>query len=209
MEARGASTDPPPEFVFVGGRPCLDLVDTLGMRGVRDLERLSDGERLGQWLAEAGLAASPPPASEADVRHARALREAVYGLVRCVLNRQHPSEHDAAVVNQAAHKADLVPQLRVGDAAGTDGLTAAWHGTAPVAAALSTIARDAIDLLSGPLAGRVKECENPDCTLVFLDDSQARRRRWCSMERCGNLAKVAKYRGRATGGTPARAAAGR
>jgi predicted RNA-binding Zn ribbon-like protein len=129
--------------------------------------------------------------------------------VRCVLNGQHPSENDAAVVNQAARKADLVPQLRVGDAAGTDGLKAAWHGTAPVAAALSTIARDAIDLLSGPLAGRVKECENPDCTLVFLDDSQARRRRWCSMERCGNLAKVAKYRGRATGETPSRAATGR
>ncbi|WP_442806810.1 CGNR zinc finger domain-containing protein [Streptomyces sp. NBC_01750] len=29
-----------------------------------------------------------------------------------------------------------------------------------------------------------------------MDDSQARRRRWCSMERCGNLAKVAEYRSR-------------
>jgi predicted RNA-binding Zn ribbon-like protein len=209
MQARGAPDGPPPAFVFVGGRPCLDLVDTHGKRGIRDLERLPDGERLSQWLAEAGLAASPPPASEADVRRARELREAVYGLVRCVLDRQHPGEHDAAVVNQAAHKADLVPQLRVGDAADADGLTAAWHGTAPVAAALSTIARDAIELLSGPLAGRVKECEAPDCTLVFLDDSQAGRRRWCSMERCGNLAKIAKYRGRATGATPAHAAAGR
>ncbi|MFF1909458.1 CGNR zinc finger domain-containing protein [Kitasatospora sp. NPDC058218] len=37
----------------------------------------------------------------------------------------------------------------------------------------------------------------PDCSLLFLDDSQARRRRWCSMDRCGNLAKIAGYRARA------------
>jgi predicted RNA-binding Zn ribbon-like protein len=200
--------DPLLAFVFVGGRPCLDLVDTLGKRGVRDIERLPDGARLSQWLAEAGLTASPPSASVADLRRAHQLREAVYGLVRSVLDGQHPHEYDVAVVNQAAGNADLVPQLQLTDAAGSDGLTAAWHGPAPVAAALSTIARDAIGLLSGPLAGRVKECENPDCTLVFLDDSQARRRRWCSMERCGNLAKLAKYRGRATVETPARTTAG-
>jgi predicted RNA-binding Zn ribbon-like protein len=58
------------------------------------------------------------------------------------------------------------------------------------------VARDAVALVRGPLLERVKKCENPDCSLLFLDDSQARRRRWCSMERCGNLAKVAGYRSR-------------
>ncbi|MGW4894871.1 CGNR zinc finger domain-containing protein [Kitasatospora sp. NPDC004240] len=66
-------------------------------------------------------------------------------------------------------------------------------------AALSAVARDAVLLVSGPLPGRVKECENPDCSLLFLDDSQARRRCWCSMGRCGNLAKVSGYRSRARG----------
>ncbi|WP_406733827.1 CGNR zinc finger domain-containing protein [Streptomyces sp. NBC_01794] len=51
-------------------------------------------------------------------------------------------------------------------------------------------------LVSGPLLVPVKECANPECALLLLDDSQARRRRWCSMERCGNLAKVAEYRSR-------------
>lgn len=68
-------------------------------------------------------------------------------------------------------------------------------------AALATVARDAVTLVGSPLVGRVKECQNPECSLLFLDDSQARRRRWCSMDRCGNLAKVAGYRsrGRRTG----------
>ncbi|WP_327319861.1 CGNR zinc finger domain-containing protein [Streptomyces sp. NBC_01235] len=35
----------------------------------------------------------------------------------------------------------------------------------------------------------------PDCSRLFLDDSRARRR-WCSMDRCGDQAKVAGYRSR-------------
>ena len=53
------------------------------------------------------------------------------------------------------------------------------------------IARDAVRLLGGPQASRIKECQHPDCSLVFLDETQSARRRWCSMERCGNLVKTA------------------
>jgi predicted RNA-binding Zn ribbon-like protein len=62
-------------------------------------------------------------------------------------------------------------------------------------AALSTLARDAIDLFGGPLAGRVRECAADNCGLLFVDTSRPGRRRWCSMERCGNRAKVRAYRG--------------
>jgi predicted RNA-binding Zn ribbon-like protein len=65
-----------------------------------------------------------------------------------------------------------------------------------VAACLSTIARDAIDLLSGPLAGRVRECAAPDCALLFVDKSRPGRRQWCSMEGCGNRRKTRAYRRR-------------
>jgi predicted RNA-binding Zn ribbon-like protein len=34
---------------------------------------------------------------------------------------------------------------------------------------------------------------------VFLDETQGGRRRWCSMERCGNLVETAGYRARRTG----------
>ncbi|WP_330324081.1 CGNR zinc finger domain-containing protein [Streptomyces pseudovenezuelae] len=54
----------------------------------------------------------------------------------------------------------------------------------------------------GPLLERVKECENPSCSLLFLDDSQARRRRWCSMDRRGNLAKIAGCRSRGRTASP-------
>jgi predicted RNA-binding Zn ribbon-like protein len=40
----------------------------------------------------------------------------------------------------------------------------------------------------------VKACQGHDCTLVFLDRTRARSRRWCSMGVCGNRAKVTAHR---------------
>ncbi|WP_108260949.1 CGNR zinc finger domain-containing protein [Mangrovicoccus ximenensis] len=42
----------------------------------------------------------------------------------------------------------------------------------------------------------VRNCEGPSCTLYFLDVSKNHRRRWCSMEVCGNRAKAAAFRKR-------------
>lgn len=51
---------------------------------------------------------------------------------------------------------------------------------------------DAIGLL-GDRPDRIRSCEHDDCTLWFYDVSKAGRRRWCSMERCGNRAKARRH----------------
>lgn len=65
-----------------------------------------------------------------------------------------------------------------------------------VAQALSTIARDAVDLFSPGNTERVRCCSGADCDVVYLDTSRAASRRWCSMQRCGNRAKVRAHRAR-------------
>jgi predicted RNA-binding Zn ribbon-like protein len=40
----------------------------------------------------------------------------------------------------------------------------------------------------------VKHCEGPSCTLMFVDRTRRRSRRWCSMAACGNRAKQATHR---------------
>ena len=70
----------------------------------------------------------------------------------------------------------------------------AWAPGGTVAQALSSVARDAIDLLSGPLIAQVRSCAGPDCTILFIDTSRPGTRRWCSMEACGNQAKSAGLR---------------
>ena len=89
-------------------------------------------------------------------------------------------------MNAAAALPPLVPALR------PDGGTTIVAPTA--AAALSTVARDAIDLFGGPLARRIRACAAENCGLLLLDTSRPGQRRWCSMQLCGNRAKVRTHR---------------
>ncbi len=51
---------------------------------------------------------------------------------------------------------------------------------------------DALDLLEDK-PDRVRSCDHDLCTVWFVDTSKAGRRRWCSMERCGNRAKARRH----------------
>jgi hypothetical protein len=45
----------------------------------------------------------------------------------------------------------------------------------------------------GGLLDRVRRCANPECGWLFLDDSRAGKRRWCSMSSCGNRARARRH----------------
>ena len=76
-----------------------------------------------------------------------------------------------------------------------------WEADDPVLATLALIARDALDLVTSPAIGRVRDCASPDCKAMFLDGSRPGSRRWCSMNVCGNKAKKSALRGRNAGPT--------
>ena len=62
---------------------------------------------------------------------------------------------------------------------------------------LFPVVRSVVDYLTGD-ARVVRQCENPDCILFFLESPRSPRRRWCSMAGCGNRMKAARhYRRRA------------
>jgi predicted RNA-binding Zn ribbon-like protein len=61
---------------------------------------------------------------------------------------------------------------------------------------LAPIAEAAADLLATADFNLVKRCEDENCVLWFSDQTKSHRRRWCSMELCGNRHKVAAYRKR-------------
>ena len=172
------------EFPFRSDRLCLDFVSTLGSRRTLKLERLKAPSDLKRWAREAGMG-ELQRASTTELARALQLREAIHALVAAEALKQPAS---IAVLNRAAAHPPLVPQL---DQAGD---SSTWLPSASVDQVLSTIARDAIDLQSGSLRTRVKECAGIDCTILFLDTSRPGTRRWCSMEVCGNQLKSASLR---------------
>lgn len=175
-------------FRFRAGHPALDLPATLAARR-KPLPRelLASPGDLDRWLVAAGVVASAPGATPADLEAARALREACYRLAGSAIRGEAYDPASTALLNAVAAQAPPRPQLTSG------GLR--WEH-AGVASLLAAIARAGVELLGGPNARRIRACSGPGCALLFLDLSRAGDRRWCSMSTCGNRAKVAAFRKR-------------
>jgi predicted RNA-binding Zn ribbon-like protein len=179
------------EFHFLGGCPSLDFVATRGERWRRNFERLRTPDDLGRWAVEAGLLLEPPSVEQELLPAAWELREAIYRTAR-LAGQAQPDPGDVDMINVWARRPPLEPRLQ------PDGREAVLRPPAGdgAAALLSTIARDAIGLLTGSHAHRVRECASDTCALLFVDTSRPGKRRWCSMELCGNRAKTKQYRKR-------------
>lgn len=174
---------------FRSGRACLDFAHT-GADPSGGPELVADPAGLERWLAHV-LGVPGVRSRPRDVAAAQRLRAAVLELARARAERRPLGEQDVQTVNAFAAAAPPVPELT------TDGTVA--PATPSATAALSAIARDAIDLLTGPLGHRIRVCAAQDCELLFVDASHPGTRRWCSMQRCGNLTKLRTHRqGRAT-----------
>ncbi|MFE1111839.1 CGNR zinc finger domain-containing protein [Streptomyces rochei] len=182
-------------YCFDPGALCLELLTTGGPGAYARWEVLHRPEDLVDWVGRSRLPGGLElTVEQADVRRARTLRDALFLLT---VDRAHGRplrpEH-VAVVNAAAAEAPLAARI---EADGTRG----WAPGATGARLLSTVARDAIDLFTGPYADRVRECGADDCRLLFVDTSRPGRRRWCAMEHCGNREKARAHRARRAPGT--------
>jgi predicted RNA-binding Zn ribbon-like protein len=184
-DPRGAS------FRFDAGAVCLDFAHTGGEGPYAVFETLRGPADLGAWLAEPPLAAGVArPVTTRDLTAAKALRLAIWDAAHARAERRSIPADTVACLNRFAAAPPLVPQL------GPDERVATWAAPVQVGQALSTLAREMIDLLTGPLGTRIRECAGDTCPLVFVDSSRPGARRWCAMERCGNREKVRSLRAR-------------
>ncbi|MGK5731601.1 CGNR zinc finger domain-containing protein [Streptomyces sp. URMC 124] len=183
---------------FDAGRLCLDLVATGGGRfGHEPVERLDSPDRLRDWLVASGAVppGTPLPAVDAAwLASVRAVRDLLHRIVHAEVDGR-AADPDLERVNALA--ATAPPALRAVRA--EDGTLVRTVGAAPdCGAVVGGIARDAVELLTDPAArGQLRRCEGETCSLVYLDTSRGRRRRWCSSEVCGNRERVARHRRRA------------
>ncbi|MFI0780932.1 CGNR zinc finger domain-containing protein [Streptomyces sp. NPDC021212] len=185
---------------FDAGRICLDLVATVdGRLSETPVERLDGVEPLRAWLLGTGLIPHGTAREALDavdtawLTRFRAARDLLHRIVHTEVEGRAAGP-DLERVNALA--ATAPPAVRAVRA--TDGTLVARLAAAPdCGALLAQIARDAVALLTDPVArGQLRRCEGESCSLVYLDTSRGRRRRWCSSELCGNRERVARHRRR-------------
>ena len=126
-------------------------------------------------------------ASQRDLTDALALQTAISRIARAQVEAAKLQPDDIDTVNLFAATPDIPPAIEGGH-------RQAGRGRVRAGQALSTIARDVVHLVARNAEGRIRECDADDCALVFYDESRTNNRRWCSMQRCGNRAKVRAFR---------------
>lgn len=185
-------------FSFDAGTLCLELSSTSGGEGFRArFEQLHEPADYPRWAAPGrldlrgrGIEPAEVTATAEDLAEVRRLREALWAAALRASEGGRPDPADLAVINEIAAGRGPVPQI--------DPETGAATWRRPVTAHQLTVAyaRDAVATFTEPAIRRIRRCAGDNCYLIYLDTSRPGNRRWCSMQRCGNRAKVREHRAR-------------
>jgi predicted RNA-binding Zn ribbon-like protein len=194
-----------PQAFFVSGSLGLDFLNTMAT----PVDWIDDGDGLLSWLEQAQLvsakalkalnAQAMPGEFDAVAAQARGLREWIRGFLRSRSGRRLGAEdlRDLGPLNRLLDRDEQFAQIVARPAGGAFDLELKTHRRwrTPESLLLPIGEELARFLCSGDFE-YVKACEGSTCTLLFVDRTRGRARRWCSMAICGNRAKQATHRNR-------------
>lgn len=133
--------------------------------------------------------AGAPGEAQARFAEGLALRETIYRVFEAQAAGRMVDATNLAAFNQALVDAPKRSLL----APASDGYLWRIEPPSEIAGILAAVLWTAGDLLASPRRARVRQCANPQCGGIFLDDSKSGTRRWCMMSVCGNRAKAHRH----------------
>lgn len=173
------------------GEPApVELANSLYLDEGEAFDFLASDALARRWfeVAELGVGMWPRRSKPGDHARLLALRDAVADLLDAAQKQAAPSAAAVDEVNACARLAPAVPQL-VWTGKGPPGAEVRFAARG-VPGLLAQLAVAAIELLSGADAGRLRRCEGPGCSLLFVQHH--RRRRFCH-ESCSHRARQMRY----------------
>jgi predicted RNA-binding Zn ribbon-like protein len=165
------------------------FVNTLDVE--QETEALESPAALAAWLADHGLLAEAEEARPAELRRAVEVRESLRALM---LGHAGPDEDDAQRAAAALDRAARRGRLRAGFGEAGEPILVAEAGG--VDGALGRLLAVVHAAQADGAWLRLKACPEETCRWAFYDHSKNRSGRWCTMQECGNRAKVRAYRER-------------
>lgn len=153
-------------------------------------ERLTEPTLLERWFCEAQLPPLAQQLSGIGLEKAKQLRESIFQVAAWRLAATTILAANVERINAAARAG--FPPVRLGE----DGQSPVPPEHATLDELLGLIARDAIDVFTGPYRDRIRKCASPRCQVWFVDRSPSGNRRWCAMSPCGDQESARVYRRR-------------
>ena len=181
---------------FVGDDLAINFINTRRMVEGQLTDILQSDSNVKAWLRrlEVPVAKGTLPFSDGVLlQRARELREIALAAVQDRKSGKKPSlvALNRFLANAPSHAmltADDTRNIRV----------TRVYGKETVEAFLAPVAEAVADLLADGDFDLVRHCEGNACVLWFYDRTKGHRRRWCTSTGCGNRAKVAAFRARAS-----------
>jgi len=156
-------------------------------------EQLTDPNTLEAWLVATGLMEPGQRVTEADLKHAIAVREAIRGVIGANSGGTiYPL--DIAILNEAASASRLRARF------GADGKARLEPEADGVAGAMGRMVAAVFTAMADEDWSRLKLCGSATCRWAFFDRSRNHSSRWCTMASCGNRQKARRFRQRAKAG---------
>jgi predicted RNA-binding Zn ribbon-like protein len=186
LAGTGAALPPAPgEDVSVA----LALVNSLTAGPAGESDQLATPVEISRWIRSCGLGSvTAAHVSTEDVTALAELRTAIRELFAAAADEREPNLTAVSLVNADARLVLGAPALRWLDGPPRQ----RWQAERPdtPANALALIARDAIEIVCGPLGLVIHHCEAHGCDRIFFRTHG--RRRWCS-NTCGDRVRVARH----------------
>jgi len=181
---------------LIGGRLSLDYANELGPSSNFSWEdllrfflvsRIISSERSAQLLA---LPQIDPQSASALLGKAQRLHASLHDIFGALLRSEAIARDWVEPINEVLRITEGHDELLLQHGAWSLEFVAREGGLDWL---LAAIARSAAEIIAEGPSARFRVCSNPSCGLFFYDTSRTRRRRWCSMSRCGNRHKVAVF----------------
>ena len=190
-----ASLNPSPNnFMFLGDHPVMDLLNTVARPADEVIDLWQSDADVLRWLTHTGLLQTddiPSLRPGSLLESARQLRETVRTII---VQRKKRRQPDLTPLNSLLAKANSFTRLTKSPAGPLE-LERRYNARSPEQL-LAPLAEFAASFIATADFNLVRPCEGEGCILWFYDRTKSHRRRWCSMEVCGNRHKVAAYRSR-------------
>ncbi|MCX8556471.1 MULTISPECIES: CGNR zinc finger domain-containing protein [Mycobacteriaceae] len=175
----------------VAGEPlAVDLADTIITVTTPATDLLADETACRLWwdLQQDRLpdAALPPPMGPTVE-----LRQAIREILDAQIAGTPPNDSSVSYVNRVAADVPRTRKLvRVPTGWASD---IEYHAPTdqPYQLAVAFVADSLIDFLVGPTSERLRRCENPSCSMLFV--AQDARRKFCTQNICANRTRAARH----------------
>jgi predicted RNA-binding Zn ribbon-like protein len=180
--------------MFLGDHPVMDLLNTVARPADEVIDLWQSDADVLRWLTHTGLLQTddiPSLRPGSLLESARQLRETVRTII---VQRKKRRQPDLTPLNSLLAKANSFTRLTKSPAGPLE-LERRYNARSPEQL-LAPLAEFAASFIATADFNLVRPCEGEGCILWFYDRTKSHRRRWCSMEVCGNRHKVAAYRSR-------------